>query len=421
MNSCLPWLVYNSPCHEEAVWQYLILNLNLSTSTSCLWISLPTVLPTRLAPCFLVLYHDKYVLSVLDNQGNKKLALAGAKGSSNCLIDACRCLHIALNLSHAVDPRVTWELMCLGPPSLPLWQSPAASVPLCTLHWAVHCWVMRNDVSHVVESSLFPRFFLIPHICMLYLYQRVGIAMGQCKLLLVSLLNTILPLRIALESQMGSQFLIHRLHALWVAHSTHLLLEMSQKEVWDKECCPSCSSSHEQVMVGKNGSWKLSAVSSLPQTKARLCTLPRCLFWLTVPQAPHGTCIYRDRGCILPVTRNRACSPQLYPSPSMGTQISLPFLPVSPRAEVRVPLPCSPAQTMPWLQDVQSRLHWADWVKAACPALHAPTASMPLSSDCHFCLLHAPCFFAIHRVHLGLSLLLVLNRGSRVVCGPGMC
>lgn len=55
--------------------------------------------------------------------------------------------------------------------------------------------------------------------------------MGQCKLLLVSLFSVTLPLTIALESQMENQFLIHRLHALWVAHSTHLLLEMSQKEV----------------------------------------------------------------------------------------------------------------------------------------------------------------------------------------------
>lgn len=55
--------------------------------------------------------------------------------------------------------------------------------------------------------------------------------MGQCKLLLVSLFSVTLPLTIALESQMENQFLIHRLHALWVAHSTHLLLEVSQKEV----------------------------------------------------------------------------------------------------------------------------------------------------------------------------------------------
>ena len=55
--------------------------------------------------------------------------------------------------------------------------------------------------------------------------------MDQCKLLLVSLFSVILPLTNALESQMGSQFLIHSLHALWVAHGTRLLLEMSQKEV----------------------------------------------------------------------------------------------------------------------------------------------------------------------------------------------
>ena len=148
---------------------------------------------------------------------------------------------------------------------------------------------------------------------------------------------------------MRSQFLIHRLHALWVAHSTHLLLEMTQKEVWTKECCPSCCSPHEQTMVGKTSSWKLCPMSSLPQTKAHLCTLPRCLFWLAVPQAPYGTCFSRDAGCSLPVTRNRACSPPVCPPPSMGTQISLPFLPVSPWAEICVPLPCSLAQILPWL------------------------------------------------------------------------
>lgn len=245
--------------------------------------------------------------------------------------------------------------------------------------------------------------------------------MGQCKLLLVSLFSAILPLTIALESQMENQFLIHRLYALWVAHSTHLLLEMSQKEVWAKECCPSCSSPHEQVMAGKTGSWKLCPVSSLSQTKAHLCTLPRCLFWLMLPQAPHGNCVSRDRGGSLLVTGNRICNCQLQPSPSMGTQISLPFLPVSPWAEVCVPLRCSLAQSLPWLQDAQSRLHWADWMKAACPTLRAPAASMPLSSDCHYHLLHAPCFFAIFRVYLWLSLLHVLNSGSRVVSGPGTC
>lgn len=55
--------------------------------------------------------------------------------------------------------------------------------------------------------------------------------MDQCKLLLVSLFSAVLSLTIALESQMGSRFLMHRSDALRVAHSTYLVLEMSQKEV----------------------------------------------------------------------------------------------------------------------------------------------------------------------------------------------
>jgi len=44
----------------------------------------------KTGPCSQVLYHGKYVLSPLNNQGNKKLASAQGKGSRNCLINACK-------------------------------------------------------------------------------------------------------------------------------------------------------------------------------------------------------------------------------------------------------------------------------------------------------------------------------------------
>lgn len=55
-------------------------------------LDLLTVLPISLALCSQVLYHGKCILSVWNNQGNKKLALSRGKGSSNCLIDTCEML-----------------------------------------------------------------------------------------------------------------------------------------------------------------------------------------------------------------------------------------------------------------------------------------------------------------------------------------
>lgn len=150
---CLPWLVYNSS--KEAVWEYLVLKLNPSTSTFWLWISLQFCL----ALCSQVLDHGMSVLSVLNNQGNKKLAPTGGKGSGNWCIDSCKMLTYCSWTSLVVDPRVAWQLiLCLGPPNLPLWQSSAASVPDGTFHLPVHLSVTENDVSHVVECSLFSCF-----------------------------------------------------------------------------------------------------------------------------------------------------------------------------------------------------------------------------------------------------------------------
>lgn len=101
--------------------------------------------------------------------------------------------------------------------------------------------------------------------------------------------------------------------------------------------------------------------------------LPRYLFCVTFPQVCHDTYFFRDRGCSLPITRNL----QLHPFPSMGTWIALPFLHVNSLTEGCVPLSCSPAQSLLWLQNVQSEVHWADWVKAARPAC------LPLLPACH--------------------------------------
>lgn len=199
--------------------------------------------------------------------------------------------------------------------------------------------------------------------------------MGQCRLLLVSVCNVILLLTIALESQMWSLFLIHGLHAQCVARSTHSLLEMSQKEVWAKESRPTCSSPH-----------------GVPENSAQClpCSRPRHIF-VSCPGAcsvSHCsksvmTLVSPDRVCSLPITRKL----QLYPFSSMEAQIALPFLHVSALTEGCVCLSCSPAQSLSWLQDVQSKVHWAEWVKAAHPVLspciqHATVIRLPLLPSC---------------------------------------
>lgn len=72
-------------------------------------------------------------------KGTKSLQLCGTRALATASLSYARCLHSAFNPSHVVDPRVTWELMlCLGPPDLSLWLSPAASVPP-TLYFALGC------------------------------------------------------------------------------------------------------------------------------------------------------------------------------------------------------------------------------------------------------------------------------------------
>lgn len=141
-----------------------------------------------------------------------------------------------------------------------------------------------------------------------------------------------------------------------------------------------------------------------------LCAPPRCLFWFTLPRAPHGTYFSRDRGCSLPVTRNRACGPQLYPSSSMGTQVVLPFLPLSCSAELCVPLPCSPAQSFPHLQDVQSRPSESSmslWPACHC---HQTASFVPPLCPLLLCYVGTAC---------GAELVACTERGSRVLAGQG--
>ena len=97
-------------CHSEAE------PINFS---SLAWISLQFCLQD--CHCSQVLYYGKYVLSILNNQGNKKLAPTGVRDLVTALLMHTRCLHIALDLS-LVDRSKGYirAYVVLGPPSLPL-------------------------------------------------------------------------------------------------------------------------------------------------------------------------------------------------------------------------------------------------------------------------------------------------------------
>lgn len=119
----------------------------------------------RLALCFQVLYYGKYILSVWNNQGNKKLAPAVGKRSSNYLIDTCKMLTYCSLLFLCCRSKGYVRVHACAA----LWQSPTASVPLRTLHWAAHFWVIENNVSCVIQSSLFPHFSSSqPSVCCTY-------------------------------------------------------------------------------------------------------------------------------------------------------------------------------------------------------------------------------------------------------------
>lgn len=99
------------------------------------------------------------VLTALNKPGSKMLAPAVGQVIFWLPYWCMQDVYLFLKFSHVIDARFTWELMlCLGLPSLPLWWSPAASVPICTLCWAVYCWVIKNYDNYVAESSLSPHF-----------------------------------------------------------------------------------------------------------------------------------------------------------------------------------------------------------------------------------------------------------------------
>lgn len=156
--------------------------------------------------------------------------------------------------------------------------------------------------------------------------------MGQCRLLLVSVCNVILVLTIALESQMGSLFLIHGLHTLWIAHSTHSWLEMSQKEVWAKESCPTCSS-HE---VPEN------SAPCLP------CPRPKHIF-VYCPGAYFVS--HCSKSVMTPFLPRQGLQPAHNQKPpalflSFHGNIDCPAIPLT---EGCVSVSCSPAQSLLWL------------------------------------------------------------------------
>lgn len=247
---------------------------------------------------------------------------------------------------------------------------------------------------------------------MLYLYQqRVGIAMGQWKLLLVSLFSASLPLTIAPKSHMGSRFLIHRLDALWVAHSTHLLLEMSKKEVWTKECCLSCSSPHEQVMVGKTGSSKFCPVSSLPPTKTSLCPSQVPVLVHTAPSSPWHLFLQRQR-------LQLACDQEqsLWPSAlSLFLHGDTGCSAILTSQLLGRALCSSPLQPSPELSPSPGCAEQTEWKQ------HVPVASVPLSPDCLLCASFVPPSSLLCRDCMWGWACCVYWAGQQGACRPGMC
>lgn len=149
--------------------------------------------------------------------------------------------------------------------------------------------------------------------------------------------------------------------------STHSWLEMSQKEVWAKEYCPTCSFPHE---VPENSAQCLNCPSQgtflYPAQVPVLCHIGPNLSW-------H---LFLQRQGLQPAYNQKP--PAL--SHSFRGSIDCPAILACQSFDWG---PCScllqPSQTLLWLQDVQSKVYWADWVKAARPVLspcsqHATTA-----------------------------------------------